>query len=101
MQYMSATLIRRDKEYRPDGIVIEIVVWAVAPPVPGSRHTYKYRLYAGRGGQTLVRYDNEAGKGDHKHMGAHETEVPFTFVSLAHTLRDFLADVDALTGEKP
>ncbi|WP_300438570.1 DUF6516 family protein [Zoogloea sp.] len=49
----------------------------------------------------MVRYDNEAGKGDHKHMGAHETEVPFTFVSLAHTLRDFLADVDALTGEKP
>ncbi|MGH8524670.1 MAG: toxin-antitoxin system TumE family protein, partial [Gammaproteobacteria bacterium] len=29
----------------------------------------KYRLYCGRGGRCLVRYDNETGKGDHRHYG--------------------------------
>lgn len=98
MQYMSATLLSRSKETLSNGVVIEVVIWAVAPPVRGSAHGYKYRLYAGRLGNTLVRYDNEVGKGDHKHVGADETEVPFTFVSMAQTLRDFLAEVDALTG---
>ena len=98
MQYMSATLLQRSKDTLPNGVVVEVVIWAVAPPVRGSAHGYKYRLYAGRYGKTLVRYDNEAGKGDHKHVGADETEVPFNFVSMAQTLRDFLAEVDALTG---
>lgn len=105
MQRMPATLIRRDKVHRPDGLVIEVVIWAVQPPVPGSGHGFKYRLYAGRGGSTLLRYDNEAGKGDHKHVGADELEVPTTFVSMGQTLRDFLREVDALAayqqGEGP
>jgi hypothetical protein len=96
MQYMGAKLIRKSKETRPDGVVIEVVVWAVEPPVSGSAHGYKYRLYAGRNGQTLVRYDNEAGKGDHKHVGAHEQEVRFSFISMAETLRDFISEVDTL-----
>ena len=98
MQYMGATLVQRSKDTLPNGVVIEVVIWAVEPPVTGSAHGYKYRLYAGRGGTTLVRYDNEAGKGDHKHVGIDETEVPFNFVSMAQTLRDFLTEVDALTG---
>lgn len=99
MQYMGAKLIRRDKITRPDGLVVEIVVWLVTPPVTGSAHSYKYRLYAGRGGETLVRYDNEAGKGDHKHLGREEREVPFSFVSMAQTLRDFLMEVETFTGD--
>lgn len=93
MQYMSATIIQRDKEIWPDGTAIEMVVWAVDPSVPGSHHGYKYRLYAGRNGKTLVRYDNESGKGDHKHVGGDETEMPYRFVSMEQTIRDFLADV--------
>lgn len=73
------------------------MVWLVTPPVTGSAHSYKYRLYAGRGGETLVRYDNEAGKGDHKHLGREEREVPFSFVSMAQTLRDFLVEVETFT----
>lgn len=98
MQYMGATLIQRSKDFRLDGVVVEVVVWEVEPSMAGSDHSYKYRLYAGHNGKTLVRYDNEAGKGDHKHLGADEQEVAFTFVSMAQTLRDFLAEVDALTG---
>ena len=55
---MPATLIRHDKIHRADGVVIEVVIWAVQPPVPGSEHSFKYRLYAGRSGQTRVRFDN-------------------------------------------
>lgn len=98
MQYMGATLLQRSKDTLPNGVVIEIVIWAVEPPVRGSAHGYKYRLYAGLQGKTLVRYDNEAGKGDHKHVGSEEAEVPFSFVSMAQTLRNFLVEVDALTG---
>lgn len=75
-----------------------IYLWAVQPPVAGSAHGFKYRLYAGRAGRTLVRYDNEAGKGDHCHIGADEREQPFAFVSMGQTLRAFLRDVDALAG---
>lgn len=99
MQYMGATIIQRDKETWPDGTTVEMVVWAVDPSVPGCHHGYKYRLYAGRGGKTLVRYDNESGKGDHKHVGESETEIPYRFVSMDQTIRDFLADVMSARGE--
>ena len=99
MQYMGATLIHRSKQIRPDGVTVEMVIWSVDPAVPGSAHAYKYRLYAGRGGQTLVRYDNEAGKGDHKHLGADEAEVPFAFRSMQQTVSDFLAEVARVTEE--
>lgn len=96
MQYMGATIIQRDKETWPDGTTVEMVVRAVDPSVPGSHHGCKYRLYAGRNGKTLVRYDNESGKGDHKHMGADETESSYRFVSMDQAIVDFLADVARL-----
>lgn len=99
MQYMGATLIHRSKETRADGVTVEMVIWLVDPAVPGSAHEYKYRFYAGRAGRTLVRYDNEAGKGDHKHVGAAEVEVPVSFVSMEQVVADFLAEIDRLTEE--
>ena len=57
----------------------------VSKPVPPSDHGFKYRLVYVVDGERVVGYDNEAGKGDHKHLGADETEVPFTFVSMGHT----------------
>jgi hypothetical protein len=43
-------------------------------------------------GICVLRYDNEAGKGDHKHVGSIETGYRFT----THTqlLADFWRDVD-------
>jgi hypothetical protein len=41
-----------------------------------------------------VRYDNEAGKGDHKHVGA--KEMPFLWRGLEKRVADFIADVEAL-----
>lgn len=99
MQYMPATLILREKEIRSDGVVIEMVIWAVDPAVRGSAHGYKYRLYAGVRGKTLVRYDNEAGKGDHKHVGPAEDEAPYRFVSMGQTVCDFLVEVERISKE--
>jgi hypothetical protein len=41
-----------------------------------------------------MRYDNESGKGDHKHDG--ETESPYRFHDLPTLLRDFFMDVERI-----
>lgn len=77
---------------RDDGSILQFVVWELPEPVPVSGHRYKYRFYYGKGGIGLVRYDNERGKGDHRHYG--EKEEPYTFSSLDNLLLDFLHDVE-------
>jgi hypothetical protein len=57
-------------------------------------HGIKYRLWAGYAGNTLVRYDNEAGKDDHKHVGA--IEMSYLWQGLEKLVADFIADVEAL-----
>ncbi|MGH8865340.1 MAG: toxin-antitoxin system TumE family protein [Burkholderiales bacterium] len=54
------------------------------------------RLYCGRGGRCLVRYDNETGKGDHRHYGTHQEG--YRFVSLERLIQDFRADCTILAG---
>lgn len=92
MQYMRATLLARVKEIRDDGSIVEIVIWELADPLPPSSHRYKYRLYFGAGGVSRVRYDNERGKGDHRHVG--EGEFAYTFSSVEQLLLDFQSDVE-------
>ena len=92
MQYMKAQCLIHSKEVRADGTIVQMVVWRVPQAVPGSAHAFKYRLYCGRDGRCLVRYDNEFGKGDHRHYG--ETETPYGFVSLERLIEDFLNDVE-------
>lgn len=58
----------------------EIVVWQVPSPVPGSGHSFKYRLTLVVRGDCVLRYDNERGKGDHHHI--REREEPFEFTTL-------------------
>jgi hypothetical protein len=43
--------------------------------------------------QMSLRYDNEAGKGDHKHVG--ERETPCRFGDVATLQADFWKDVEA------
>ena len=43
-----------------------------------------------------MRYDNEAGKGDHRHYG--EYEDSYRFVSLNRLLADFETDVRRIMG---
>jgi hypothetical protein len=66
-------------------------MWLVPSPVRGSAHAFKYSLFYGRVGVRLVGYDNEPGKGDHRH---HEgIEEPYEFTTPERLIRDFLADV--------
>jgi len=96
MQYMKATLIARSKEVRDDGSTVEVVVWELPAPLPPSRHLYKYRLYFGAAGETRVRYDNERGKGDHRHIGAREED--YAFSSIDRLLDDFERDIAHWSG---
>ena len=89
---MGARLLLSFKKVK-DGIIIELVVWEVVPTVPGCGHPFKYRLFCGREqtGECLVRYDNERGKGDHRHLRG--KEYPYRFVNLETLFADFERDV--------
>ena len=71
---------------------VEIVVWRLPAPLSGSRHAYKYRLALILEGICVLRYDNETGKGDHKHIG--EKEIPIIFTTPEKLIDDFWDDVD-------
>jgi hypothetical protein len=49
---------------------------------------------------TVVRYDNESGKGDHRHLGKNERQRAYLFTTLEQLIMDFEADVIRLLGEK-
>ena len=91
-----AILQLHEKVVRDDGAIVELVIWQLPRPTIDRPHALKYRLYFGRGGKCLVRYDNEAGKGDHRHVGGRE--LPYRFVSVARLRRDFEADVSKYGG---
>ncbi len=71
---------------------VEMVVWRLPSPPSGSRYSHKYRLALVVAGRCVLRYDNEAGKGDHKHEG--EKETPYVFTTPQALLDDFWNEVD-------
>lgn len=91
---MAATLITRFKEVTAEGDIIEFVVWRVPSPVHPSRHPYKYRAVYVVDGKRMVGFDNERGKGDHKHVGGRESAYAFSTVEAM--IEDFIAEVDAI-----
>lgn len=91
---MKATPVLQEKFTHRSGMV-EIVVWQVPAPVPPALHGFKYRLVYVVNGARVVGYDNERGKGDHKHIGAREEAYAFTDVPTL--LTDFWADVEVAT----
>ena len=94
---MKATRIFYDRMDYPDGTIIEMTVWEVPEPVPGSKHRLKYGLFYGRPGERLVGYDNERGKGDHRHIVGNE--LPYEFTTPEVLIKDFLVDVERLRGK--
>lgn len=75
---------------------MDIVIWQIPVPTPDQPHGLKYRLHCGRGAECVVRYDNETGKGDHRHYGTME-EI-YVFKDAPSLLHDFAQDVNRLTG---
>ncbi len=77
-----------------DGSITEMVIWQLPKKDAERAHGLKYRLYHGNAkGECLVRYDNELGKSDHKHLG--EDEYRYEFTSVKRLIEDFLDDIKA------
>lgn len=96
MYNMAAELMLNERHILSENAFVELVVWSLPSPLPGSRHRFKYRLALVVNGNCVLRYDNEAGKGDHKHTMDEEVSYPFT--SPEALLRDFWEDTDRWIG---
>jgi hypothetical protein len=91
---MKADLLQKSRVKLSDNRFADIVIWQVPVSMQGSLHPFKYRLALVMDGVCVMRYDNESGKGDHKHLG--EQEVPYEFTTLDQLVDDFWADVAQL-----
>ena len=94
---MKATQLVRSRIAYSDTAFSEVVVWRLPQAAPGSEHPYKYRLAYIVDGECIIRFDNEAGKGDHRHIRGREYN--YRFQSLEKLLSDFQAEVRRLTNE--
>lgn len=92
MQYMKAVQVIKAKEVRDNGSIIEVVVWKLPASLEPCTHKYKYRLFYGMSGVCRVRYDNELGKGDHRHINGREW--PYVFSNLETLMQDFKRDIE-------
>jgi hypothetical protein len=89
---MKAELLIDERHVLDPRMFVEIVVWQLPRPARGSAHRFKYRLALVVDGVCLLRYDNETGKGDHRHV--HEVEEPYVFSDADTLLADFWRDVE-------
>lgn len=89
---MKADLLLQERHQIAEAAFVAIKIWRVAEPVRGSRHDLKYSLAYVVSGVCVLRYDNEAGKGDHRHLDGQET--PYRFSTPDALLADFWNDVD-------
>lgn len=88
-----AKLVAKDRIEFANGFIAEFVIWELPHKTPDRPHGYKYRLYYGDSeGNCLVRYDNEVGKGDHKHIG--NKELSYQFVDIDTLFNDFEHDIN-------
>ncbi len=94
---MPATALIKRRVVLDRDAFAEIVIWRLPKPLAGVTHPFKYRLAYVVAGQCVLRYDNERGKGDHRHVDA--VEVPYRFESPRALMRDFLADVNRWNHE--
>ena len=81
---------------RQGDVIVEMVIWALPEKTADRPHGVKYRLYCGCNSNCVVRYDNETGKGDHRHYS--QEEEPYTFESVARLIADFRFDCTRLTS---
>ena len=95
---MEAELLVHERVFFEDEFMIEIKIWRVPKPVPPTAHGLKYSLFYGCPGLRIVGYDNERGKGDHRHYERQEQKYEFT--SIEKLLADFRADVEKARGAK-
>jgi hypothetical protein len=85
-------LVYREKFIYDDGAIREMVLWQIPQKSAGEPYIIKYRLYYGLSdGTCIIRYDNERGKGDHRHFK--DKETPYKFRNVENLVADFLEDI--------
>ena len=89
---MKAELLKQHRQRLPNGGLVEMKIWKLHCPVPPCDHAFKYRLVYILDGKRLVGFDNERGKGDHRHVG--EEEHRYVFRSVEQLLDDFRSDIE-------
>ena len=89
---MRAQQLLRERRILGEGQFADIVIWRLPGPVPGSGHEFKYRLAFVVDEACVLRFDNETGKGDHKHIG--DEEVAYAFTTLEKLVADFWNEID-------
>jgi hypothetical protein len=95
---MDAILLFRKRQVLSETAFVEMVIWRVPTPLRGSEHLFKYRLALVSDGACVLRYDTEAGKGDHKHVAEHE--VAYRFTDMATVQTDFWTEVEAWRAQQ-
>ena len=88
---MKAVELFRQRIVYTENAFAELLLWRLPVPMAGSRHRYKYRLAYVVNEICVLRYDNEAGKGDHRHWGGKEGKYEFS--SQEQLLMDFQNDI--------
>jgi hypothetical protein len=91
---MDAESLLDDRFALDERSFVQMKVWKLRQPLVGCAHSLKYRLAFVVDGDCVLRYDNEAGKGDHRHVRG--SEMPYEFETLEALQVDFWKDVDAL-----
>jgi hypothetical protein len=88
---MKATALLRSRVALSEDAFVELVLWRLPKPVPGSTQPFEYLLAYVVNGTCVVRYDNESGKGDHRHFNTRERL--YVFETPEKLIADFQADL--------
>ena len=88
---MKATALMRRRVVLASDAFAEVITWRLPKRLPPSAHAFKYRLAYVVGGVCVVRYDNERGKGDHRHIGSRD--MAYAFSTPEQLMADFSADI--------
>lgn len=88
---MKAALLLRTRIAFSETAFAELVLWKLPKPLAGSTHAFKYRLAYIVDSVCVVRYDNEVGKGDHRHVA--EEESAYAFETPDKPIADFQRDM--------
>jgi hypothetical protein len=94
MSNMPAEPLLDERHVISESAFVALVVWRVSAPARGSQHDYRYRLALVVDGECVPRYDNEAGKGDHRHVGDKEHE--YRFKNAEQLLTNFWKEVEEM-----
>lgn len=89
---MKAELLLRRRVVYDHRTFAEFVVWRVPEHVPPSPHGSKYRLVYVVDGARVIGFDNERGKGDHRHDGGRERTYVFRDVDTL--IEDFVSAIE-------